>query len=324
MKRCLHGWIHSSHNFRSKLEASKVAKISQWMVESNNYCPSEFERANRSLNEMSFWKSIEFRNFLLYFGPVALRGILRQDMYEHFLYLSVSIRIVSCDIYVKNVLMRNIVNDMLIQYIETYMELYGADSINNNVHDLCHLMADVERFGSLKNISAYPFESTLYTIKNMLRSGSRPLAQVAKRMVEKQNYRAEKPHHLAFPVLKNQQPTSTEQDIFLKIVFESFLLASDNKNKWFLTKNDEVVGFDYVTGDGNNIQICGRRLTGLNDLFKKPCASHIIHIFETILKFDEPHMYKVSDVKCKMVRVKSHSDSFVFFPLIHTFMALET
>lgn len=43
---------------------------------------------------------------------------------------------------------------------------------------------DVERFGELESFSAYPFENQLGKIKRMLRTGHRPLAQIAKRIME--------------------------------------------------------------------------------------------------------------------------------------------
>lgn len=42
MKRCLNGWVFSSHNFRSKLEAAKVENIFKLMIESNGYNATEF------------------------------------------------------------------------------------------------------------------------------------------------------------------------------------------------------------------------------------------------------------------------------------------
>ena len=52
--------------------------------------PSDFARQPRSLSELDRWKATEFRQFLLYTGPVALRGILDVERYYHFLCLSVA------------------------------------------------------------------------------------------------------------------------------------------------------------------------------------------------------------------------------------------
>lgn len=39
-------------------------------------------------------------------------------------------------------------------------------------------------FGILQSFNAYPFENKLYLIKNMLRTGNKPLSQIAKRLGE--------------------------------------------------------------------------------------------------------------------------------------------
>lgn len=53
-----------------------------------------------------------------------------------------------------------------------------------NFHNLLHLTADAENFGALDNFSAFPFENFMTKIKQMVRSHSHPLQQVAKRMGE--------------------------------------------------------------------------------------------------------------------------------------------
>lgn len=55
--------------------------------------PSEFARQPRSLEELERWKATEFRQFLLYTGPVVLRKIVSKKKYEHFLTLTVGISI---------------------------------------------------------------------------------------------------------------------------------------------------------------------------------------------------------------------------------------
>lgn len=170
MKRCLKGWIKGSHNFRTKLKADEINSISNWLIECNKYFPSEATRKIRPLNTLSHWKAIEYRTFLLYLGPVILKGILPADAYEHFLHFSVATSIFVCDKYVQNATIRTVGDKLLSIYVENFKELYGEDSISHNVHNLIHVILDVEQFGALHNISAYPFESTLYRIKCLLKS----------------------------------------------------------------------------------------------------------------------------------------------------------
>lgn len=73
---------------------------------------------------------------------------------------------------------------MLLQFIEIFSEIYGEHHLTSNVHNLSHVVDEVERFGELDSFSAYSFENGLGKIKRLLRSGNRPLAQIAKRINE--------------------------------------------------------------------------------------------------------------------------------------------
>ena len=55
-----------------------------------------------------------------------------------------------------------------------------------NVHSLLHLCDDVQKYKCLDNISAFPFENYLQTLKRMVRKKSDIVTQVARRISEKQ------------------------------------------------------------------------------------------------------------------------------------------
>ena len=46
--------------------------------------PSEFAGQPRWLDELERRKARELRSFLLYVGPVVLKGLLRPEKYTHF------------------------------------------------------------------------------------------------------------------------------------------------------------------------------------------------------------------------------------------------
>lgn len=92
---------------------------------------------------------------------------------------------------------------MLDYFIEYFGDIYGEDYITSNVHNLSHLVDDVKKFGILSRFTSYPFENKLYTIKNCIRSGHRPLAQIAKRLGElSEEVPIIKHKHQNFSVLK--------------------------------------------------------------------------------------------------------------------------
>jgi len=100
----------------------------------------------------------------------VLKGILSAEAYDHFMQLSLAVVLFSCKKYVQNEKLRSLGAKLMICYVEKFKELYGDDSISYNAHNLVHVILDVEEYGALQEISAYPFESTLYRIKRLLKS----------------------------------------------------------------------------------------------------------------------------------------------------------
>lgn len=83
MKKLLMCWI--SGGLHVRLRAANIDILSEHMLFLRPYIPSEINRKPRSLQELSYWKATEFRNFLLYFGPFVLKDNIDISVIEHFL-----------------------------------------------------------------------------------------------------------------------------------------------------------------------------------------------------------------------------------------------
>lgn len=77
----------------------------------------DFARVPRSTKEMPRWKATEFRLFLHYIGVVLLKPFLDKALYCHFLYLNVSIKILS-----SKELCKNSIRNMLEIYLSTSLK----------------------------------------------------------------------------------------------------------------------------------------------------------------------------------------------------------
>ena len=78
-----------------RLSNTDLGNISERLVSYAKFTPSEFARKPRSIFELEYWKATEYRQFLMYTGTVALRGLVSDDCYKLFVVLSVAIRILN-------------------------------------------------------------------------------------------------------------------------------------------------------------------------------------------------------------------------------------
>lgn len=325
MKKCLVGWIHGGHNFKTKLCSRQMIQMSKQLTQTK--MPMEIHRSVRGLDCLKFWKGTEFKTFLMYIGPVILKDFLPTAAYIHFLLLFCAVTICENTIYTCHL---NLAHQLLTDYIEGSVDLYGIDSISPNIHNLEHLVADVKKFGPLSTFSTYKFENCLFYIKCLLRTGYRPLAQVAKRLSEyffslKKDLEIRSDEH--FPSLshlktrsiKHLDGTISKKVVDVLHIEDGFTLKNDETNNYFLTKNNKICKMLNARDSKNNISIIARSFKNQKDFFEKPFKSSYLNIYtvDGELNSDE-EIFQVEDVKCKLVNVKNKKEN-VFIPLIHTF-----
>lgn len=63
----------------------------------------------------------------------------------------------------------NLAQEMLKSFVEQFSSFYGQTSVTHNVHSLLHLGDTAKEFGTLSDITAYPFENAMKTLKRAIR-----------------------------------------------------------------------------------------------------------------------------------------------------------
>ncbi|KAK0143076.1 hypothetical protein N1851_018800 [Merluccius polli] len=165
-----------------RMSRAQIAQVNNRLIALRKVIPTCFARRPRSLDELDRWKATEFRQFMLYTGKVVLRGILQENLFDHFMTFSTAMCIlVSPELAVSHTCYAH---NLLQFFVDRGGILYGPQFKVYNVHSLLHLAADVTSLGSLDHFSAFPFESHLHHIKNMVRSGKNPLMEIANRLEE--------------------------------------------------------------------------------------------------------------------------------------------
>lgn len=187
MKKLLLLWTRGRTEYR--MSSGDVTRVSERLVTLKKSIPDCFARKPRGLQEIERWKATEFRQFALYTGKIVLKGVLQDQLYEHFLCFSTALCILVNPDLTKA--QGPYANQLLKYFVERGRELYGDTFLVYNVHSLLHLAEDAQNFGGLDNCSAFKFESYLHQIKKMVRSGKNVLAQVANRLEETSQLKVE-------------------------------------------------------------------------------------------------------------------------------------
>lgn len=304
MKRLLTLWVDGTINF--KFTKADILEISKKHVQAGSTKPSEINKPNRSLNCLSFWKATEFRTFLLKTGPVVLRGHLTDAMYNHFLALHCAVTI-CCSEPLKSYLPA--AERLYRNFTEKFGELYGNENSTYSSHSLIHVTDDVERFGVFDNYSAFPGESNLGFLKNLVRSGHLPLQQVVRRIAERDS--CEK--------ICEFERQEVEKEGLHKEIFrmKGLRLDSSEKNGWILTKNKDIFKITRIYEE-EKIRFDGDCLLKQyqENLYDLPIASKSLFIYQSSLE-STPSCIDLDDLYCKLYRIELSAQKSAFMPLFH-------
>ena len=289
-KRMLIFWRQGPRQCRFSNQQKEV--LSANLTALNGKMPSEFSRQPRSLDELDRWKATEYRQFLLYTGPLVLRDLLHKEVYQHFLSFHVAISILLNENTEFRKFYTNFAKDLLQFFVMNADRFFGDTFAVYNVHALLHLCEDVDNFNSsLNDISAFKFENFMQNLKRMVRNGSNPVSQIAKRLSEKNNQEL---------ILSRKNTCSLQ---FRDSCFQC------GEKFYFLKQRVD-----------NERYICNTiKIKYLESFYKEPFDSkHLLISFTKNLNFIPTEEHTVSKEKLiRKVCVLPWKGGYVFLPLLH-------
>lgn len=307
---------------KTKLISNQLTNLGKISV------PKEFCRKPRSLEFLPNWKATELRQFLLYSGPVVLKNILDEDIYDNFVTLHAAIRILCC----KSLLSQfaEYSQELLKHFVNCFSILYGKHLISHNVHALLHLPNDAKNFGVLDEFSAFKFENFMQVLKGQLRKSEKPLQQIIRRYFEMQN-RPLKPSKIivnSFEIVDNSLhyngplPANCEGPQYSAVRFKEFYINS-------LSQVDNICGIQggkivrirniaqcFITKE---LMVVGNEFTLKGNLYVKPCSSSLLNIYVIDPCQEQPlNIWPLKDVNCKYMKIPmSSTNKFTVVPLLH-------
>ena len=326
VRKLLWTWIRGAlfvGTRRIRLGWRSITQISARLVALASNVACDFARKPRSLSELARWKATELRQFLLYTGPIVLKGVIDDDLYNHFMLLHIAVKIL-----VDNELCREFssyARDLILLFVKQCEEYYGIEFMSYNVHNLIHLTDDVERNGPLDSFSLFDFENMLQEIKGVLRKHDRPLEQIIRRLEEREknlllptvqeaNQTGLKQKHSKGPVIEN----SEESLQFHLLQYKSWIFRNNNASDCFvMLSNKKLVKiFNFMHGP-SGISIIGKQFLRPRNLFNSPIDSSSlgIHLVDTL----SPRLqsWPIDLIECKLLVLPrpDKQNSFAVFPL---------
>lgn len=277
MKKLLILWLRSSSHKECRFSGNEIQNLILNMTVLKKYVCSEFVRIPTTVEELDRWKATEFRIFLLYLSPVLLYKYLPDNYFRHFIAFHCAIRIL-CDPqdYLKN---NQFAKDLLFYFVQYSEVLYGKQKMIYTVHNLIHLSDDAKRFGPLDSFSTFPFENYLYSLKKLLRKSEKPLAQIHRRISEKNtaNEYKQSKNIIKYPILispkKEDIPFGCSES-YESLKFRNFQLSSSSQVDGFcFSKNNTVLMIKHIGLQNGNPVIIAQELKNYFSLEFYPCDS---------------------------------------------------
>jgi hypothetical protein len=297
VRKLMHTWIKGP--LKTRLLPRNINRISIQLVDLQRQIPLEFSRKSRSLRELDHFKATEFRLFLLYTGPVVMQHFLEPSIYKNFLQLQCSLYILLSD-FADNVQWNEYSKKLLICFVNGVQRIYGSEFLSYNMHSLIHLADDALKNGNLDNISAFPFENYMQTLKRFIRSKSGHLNQIVNRISELNNL-------------------STINRSNLTLVKRNLFVNYSQGNNCFLTIDFKVIIIVRIESadSGDNNTIFYKKFLCTSPLEHYPMDSSLFHIY-TVQKLSRELTCRKEYLlrKCVLLPHSGKGDIFTSIPML--------
>lgn len=274
--------------------ARDYLEIDRRIKKFNETQPVEFQHDLRSfIDSLGLMKGTEFRQYLLYIGPLLLNGIVGEEKIGNLIKLQIASTIFSHKRFANYY---DEADTLMRMFITEFAAIYHPCHVVYVVHSLCHIKHFVERYGNWDNFSTFEYESYNCTVKHFLKSNVKPLTQVTNRIVE--IYSAPKHDFVKQPMnieISDQQ----ENGSFSKLKFYDLIFRIDQVGQNLaLLKSGRPVKLLSIRQDKNGLKLTGKPFKHQESVYEV-VDTRRFNIFKSSQEFDEPIMFDVMDLDGK-------------------------
>ncbi len=319
MKRLLDLWISTTGPLRCRISSGLASMVSDRLLSLRSFIPSEFARRPRTLAERCRWKATEFCQFLLYTGPVVLRGVLKPQIYDNFMLLSVGVYILASPKYCLE--MNELANSLLVSFVEHFGQLYGEEFWVYYIHGLVHLSEDVKIHGNLDLISAFPYENFLGKLKKLVWGPCSPLTQVIRRLSEIENsdysLDVKQAQNLDKEHMDGPVPECFSQQVrqFKVLAFDGIVVKANERDSCIRIDN-KLILVQNIVEDKGTVYMVGNEYKQVEHFFTYPVDSKELGIYVVSNLSTSVKCFIFGKNLQKCVRLP-FQNKFVVVPLMH-------
>ena len=163
MKQLLNLWFNSVYHTESFSLSKQVKEVNRRLSELR--FPHFVQRLPVDVDKLAFWKASLCRTFLLHVGLIVLKGIMKDEYYNHFALLVQATALLNSSSISTDDLKR--ANDLLNSFSKDFQVLYGIRHMSYNLHVTRRLAFIVEQTGNLWVTSCFPFEDLNGKLANL-------------------------------------------------------------------------------------------------------------------------------------------------------------
>jgi len=319
VRRLLVLWLRGPLPIR--LSATVIAEINNNMMALRHCIPCEFARKPRSLSDIDRWKATEFRQFLLFTGPVVMQNRIPEEFYKNFLLLHAAVTcLLTPDLCINYT---DFAQKLLVKFVEHGCKLYGQEFAVYNVHSIIHVADDARRFGPLDNVSCFPFENFLRKLKKVVRKPSLPLQQVVNRLCERELLLSEHVNKPCsnFPQLKGVFETDFTVAncpgavFYYSVATDTYTLRLKNSDNCVMLTDGKFGRVQYIFQHGAEVAVVVRLFNSVSSFYEYPLESKLVHAV-CLQSLGNVHCtYSISDVQNKCLCIPLRNNSFFAVPM---------
>lgn len=303
VKKLMSAWIHGKYSRLSKLSGRSISIICERLNILRVYCPSDFARRPASLEIFSKYKATEFRQFLLYTGPVVMYDVLDEQLYKHFLLLHASIRVLVSKSPSRQHL--RFAELALQKFVLRCEILYGATFHTYNIHGLLHLTDDVKRLGTLDSFSAFSYENNMSIFRKYCRKPNQPLQQIFNRMAEKRihdrNDNRGVDSSIRVFMLHNNDGNNRPQ--YRKIQFNEISLSIDERDSCCILRDGSICIVCNIVMNDNSYHLAVKKFFEIDDFYNIGMISSAFRVYKCTALSSELFYINLDEVNAKCYRM---------------------